>query len=163
MPGIPSRSTLRLRLTPTTGWPTTPTALPQTPTTSDWILEGPLPRGSTRSLSALGLQPTDRWEAQAATGYLCIVPFSDGAEHHQRAVAKNWKSEQVSISASVTANAYYWLAYNTNGLAANVNNLRYDTGDPTSARISPGPFGTWPTTCGPIAGTNNDALSVYAA
>jgi len=78
-------------------------------------------------------------------------------------VAKNWKSEQVSISAPVTANAYYWLAYNTNGLAANVNNLRYDTGDPTSAWISPGPFGTWPTTYGPIAGTNNDALSVYAA
>src|SRR5712664_2619540 len=77
MPGIPSRSTLRLRPTPTTGWPTTPTALPEMLTTSDWIVEGPLPHGSTRNLSALGLQPTDRWEAQAATEYLCIAPFSE--------------------------------------------------------------------------------------
>jgi len=63
--------------TPTTGWPTTPTALPETLTTSDWIVEGPPPHGSTRNLSALGLQPTDRWEAQAATEYLCIAPFSE--------------------------------------------------------------------------------------
>jgi len=68
----------------------------------------------------------------------------------------------VSISAPVTANAYYWLAYNTNGLAANVNNLRYDPVGATSAWISPGPFGTWPTTYGPIAGTSNNALSAYA-
>jgi hypothetical protein len=60
MPGIPSRSALRLQQTPTTGSLTTRTVLPQTRTTSDMILEEPLPRGSRRRLSALGLRPSDR-------------------------------------------------------------------------------------------------------
>ena len=68
----------------------------------------------------------------------------------------------VSISAPVTANTYYWLAYNTNGLAANVNNLRYDAGGAITKWITPEPFGTWPTTYAPIAGTVSNSLSMYA-
>ncbi len=78
----------------------------------------------------------------------------------QTIVPDAWNT--VSISVPVTANAFYWLAYNTNGLAANANNLRYDVGGATSAWITPEPFGTWPSTYGPIAGTSSYALSMYA-
>jgi hypothetical protein len=78
----------------------------------------------------------------------------------QTIVPDAWNT--VSISVPVTANAFYWLAYNTNGLAANANNLRFDAGGTTSAWIAPESFGTWPSTYGPIAGTSSDALSMYA-
>jgi large repetitive protein len=68
----------------------------------------------------------------------------------------------VPISAPVAANAYYWLAYNTNGLAANANNLRYDAGGATSAWISLEPFATWPATFSPIGGTSSYRASIYA-
>jgi len=68
----------------------------------------------------------------------------------------------VSISAPVTANAYYWLAYNTNGLAANTNNLRYDSGGATSTWITSEAFGIWPAAYGPIGGTSSTSVSMYA-
>jgi hypothetical protein len=78
----------------------------------------------------------------------------------QTIVPDAWNT--VPISAAVTANAYYWLAYNTNGLAANANNLRYDVGGATSTWITSEPFGTWPATYGPIGGTNSSSTSMYA-
>src|SRR2546422_900899 len=78
----------------------------------------------------------------------------------QTIVPDAWNT--VPISASVAANAYYWLAYNTNGLAANTNNLRYDAGGAPSTWISPEPFGTWPATFGPIGGTSSYRASIYA-
>ena len=66
------------------------------------------------------------------------------------------------ISAPVTANAFYWLAYNTNGLAANTNNVRYDSGGASFAYITPEAFGTWPTTFSPVGGTSTLSLSIYA-
>ena len=78
----------------------------------------------------------------------------------QAIVPDAWNT--ASISAPVTANAYYWLAYNANGLAANANNLRYDVGGATSTWISSESFGTWPVTFGPIGGTNTSATSSYA-
>src|SRR6266403_4729162 len=42
----------------------------------------------------------------------------------QTLVADSWNTSP--ISAAVTAGAYYWLAYNTNGLTGNANNLRLD-------------------------------------
>ena len=70
--------------------------------------------------------------------------------------------DTVPISAPVAANAYYWLVYNTNGLAANTNNVRYDSGGASFAYITPEPFGTWPTTFGPVSGTSILNLSIYA-
>jgi len=67
------------------------------------------------------------------------------------------------ISTPVTANTYYWLAYNTNGLAANANNLRYDAGGATSTWITSEPFATWPATYGPIGGTSSYSASMYAS
>jgi hypothetical protein len=78
----------------------------------------------------------------------------------QTIVPDAWNT--VSISAPVTANAYYWLAYNADGLAANANNLRYDAGGATSTWITSEPFSTWPVTFGPIGGTNSAATSIYA-
>ena len=78
----------------------------------------------------------------------------------QNIVPDTWNT--VPISAPVTANTYYWLAYNTNGLAANANDLRYDVGGATSTWISSEPFGTWPTTYGPVGGTNSSNVSMYA-
>src|SRR5713226_4731070 len=78
----------------------------------------------------------------------------------QTIVPDAWNT--VPISAPVAANAYYWPAYNTNGLAANTNNLRYDAGGATSAWISLEPFGTWPATFGPIGSTSSYRASIYA-
>src|SRR2546427_121211 len=78
----------------------------------------------------------------------------------QTIVPDAWNT--VPISAPVAANAYYWLAYNTNGLAANTNNLRYDAGGATSAWISLEPFGTWPGTFGPIGSASRYRASIYA-
>src|SRR3989442_1569637 len=78
----------------------------------------------------------------------------------QTIVPDAWNT--VPISAPVAANAYYWLAYNTNGLAANTNNLRYDAGGATSVWISLEPFGTWPATFGPIGSASRYRASIYA-
>src|SRR5882762_4545763 len=78
----------------------------------------------------------------------------------QTIVPDAWNT--VPISVPVTANAYYWLAYNTNGLAANTNNLRYDSGGATSTWITSEPFGTWPVTYVPIGGTSTYSTSMYS-
>jgi len=78
----------------------------------------------------------------------------------QTIVPDAWNT--ASISAPVAANAFYWLAYNTNGLAANTNNLRYDTGGATSTWISAEPFGTWPASFSPVGGSNATSVSMYA-
>src|SRR5712691_10739036 len=78
----------------------------------------------------------------------------------QTIVPDAWNT--VPISAPVTANAYYWLAYNTNGLAANTNNLRYDSGGATSTWITSEPFGNWPASFGPVGGTSSYSASIYA-
>jgi hypothetical protein len=78
----------------------------------------------------------------------------------QTIVPDAWNT--VPISAPVAANAYYWLAYDTNGLAANTNNLRYDIGGATSTWIASAPFGTWPATFGPVGGTSSYSTSMYA-
>src|SRR5207248_9719278 len=77
----------------------------------------------------------------------------------QAIVPDAWNT--VPISAPVAANAYYWLSYNTNGLDANSNNLRYDAGAAPSTWFSPQPFGTWPAGYGPTGADNYNA-SMYA-
>jgi hypothetical protein len=77
----------------------------------------------------------------------------------QTLVADSWNT--IPISAPVTANAFYWLAYNTNGLAGNANNLRLDTGGTTSTWINLQPFGAWPATYGPMGGTGSYRVSMY--
>jgi hypothetical protein len=78
----------------------------------------------------------------------------------QTLVPDSWNT--IPISAPVTANAYYWFAYNTNGLTGNANNLRLDTTGGSSRWINSQPFGTWPATYGPIGGTGTYITSIYA-
>jgi hypothetical protein len=79
----------------------------------------------------------------------------------QTIVPDAWNT--VSISAPVTASAYYWLAYNANGLAANTNNLRYDSSGTTYGWIQPpSSFGAWPASFAPLGGTSSGSLSIYA-
>jgi len=77
----------------------------------------------------------------------------------QTLVPDAWNT--VPINAPVAANAYYWLAYNTNGLAGNANNLRLDSGGTTSTWINSQPFGAWPATYGPMGGTGSYRVSMY--
>jgi hypothetical protein len=77
----------------------------------------------------------------------------------QTLVADSWNT--IPISAPVTANGYYWFAYNTNGLAGNANNLRLDTTGGSSTWINSQPFGAWPATYGPIGGTSSYNTSMY--
>jgi hypothetical protein len=78
----------------------------------------------------------------------------------QALVADSWNT--IPISAPVTANAFYWFAYNTNGLAGNANNLRLDTTGGSARWINSQPFGTWPATYGPVGGTGSYNTSMYA-
>jgi hypothetical protein len=78
----------------------------------------------------------------------------------QTLVADSWNT--IPISAPVTANAFYWFAYNTNGLAGNANNLRLDTTGGASTWINSQPFGTWPASYGPTGGTTSYNTSMYA-
>lgn len=79
----------------------------------------------------------------------------------QTIVPDAWST--VLINAPVTANSYYWLAYNTNGLNGSSNNLRFDSAGGTSEWITTEPFGTWPATYGPVGGTGTYNPSIYAS
>jgi hypothetical protein len=78
----------------------------------------------------------------------------------QALVGNSWNT--VSISASVTPNTYYWLCYNTNGLAANANDEVYDSTGGSYAYLTPLTFGTWPTNFGTPSGTASYYVSIYA-
>ena len=65
-------------------------------------------------------------------------------------VASSWNT--VPISADLAPNTAYYLAYNTNGASANVNNLRYATGGSSGWRSAGQAYGTWPTTFGGFSG-----------
>lgn len=61
-------------------------------------------------------------------------------------VANSWNT--VPISATLAPNTSYFLAYNTNGSSANVNNLRYSNGGTSGWRSAGQAYGTWPATFG---------------
>jgi hypothetical protein len=77
----------------------------------------------------------------------------------QTIVPDSWSV--VPISAPIAANAYYWLAYNTNGTDGNSNNVRYDS-EGMGSWLTPESFGTWPSTFGTPSGTGAVNLSIYA-
>jgi hypothetical protein len=77
-------------------------------------------------------------------------------------VANAWNT--LPITASLQANASYWLMYNTNGRSSAVNNLRYITGPHGYGAYSSNgvDFGTWPGTF-PAATVTNSVYSLYAS
>lgn len=61
-------------------------------------------------------------------------------------VANSWNT--VPISATLAPGTSYYLAYNTNGSSASVNNLRYSSGGSSGWRTAGQAYGTWPATFG---------------
>lgn len=74
--------------------------------------------------------------------------------------ANSWNT--VAITANLQANTGYWLAYNTNGTAATVNNMKYDSGGLSAWRTNGQSFGTWPQNFG-AATTQAVTFSIYAS
>jgi methionine-rich copper-binding protein CopC len=72
--------------------------------------------------------------------------------------ANAWNT--LPVSASLAGNTAYWLMYNTNGN----NNLSFDAGTANHGGWSSNstPFGTWPTTFGPVV-RHNYRFSIYAS
>lgn len=58
--------------------------------------------------------------------------------------ANAWNAFVLSTPASVTSGQVYWLAYNTNGLAAGDNDMRYHAGTAGQEVFVAQTFGTWP-------------------
>jgi hypothetical protein len=68
----------------------------------------------------------------------------------------------IPISATLSANTSYWLAYNTNGLTASNNNVRTDSGSTGQLQWRAQTFGSWPATFGTLAGSAAYKMSIYA-
>ncbi|MFE6867586.1 Ig-like domain-containing protein [Kitasatospora sp. NPDC057692] len=71
-----------------------------------------------------------------------------------------WNS--VPVTAALAANTPYWLAYNTNGSGPSANNLRYGPGGTSAYGNGGQPFGSWPSTVGPVS-TGSTSFSIYAS
>ncbi|WP_189131790.1 Ig-like domain-containing protein [Wenjunlia tyrosinilytica] len=73
--------------------------------------------------------------------------------------ANSWNT--IAVSAALTPDTAYWLAYNTNGADVESNNLRYTSGGRSAYSTSGTPFGTWPQVFGPATFQTLD-FSMYA-
>ena len=73
--------------------------------------------------------------------------------------ANAWNT--LPLTATLSANTYYWFFYNTNGASSSVNNMTYSPGvSGQTVYSAPTPFGTWPSNFG---GVTADAwkFSIY--
>ncbi|MFJ8045348.1 Ig-like domain-containing protein [Kitasatospora sp. NPDC096147] len=68
--------------------------------------------------------------------------------------ANSWNS--LPVSANLSPNTAYWLAYNSNGVSQAVNNLRYSTGGKGAYSNSSTAYGSWPASFGPSTTTGLD-------
>ncbi|MFG3056062.1 Ig-like domain-containing protein [Kitasatospora sp. NPDC048239] len=73
--------------------------------------------------------------------------------------ADSWNT--VPLTAALAANTPYWLAYNSNGGSAAVNNLRYTAGGTSVYGNGGQPFGGWPGDFGAVT-TSGLSFSIYA-
>ncbi len=74
-------------------------------------------------------------------------------------VANSWNT--LPIDATLAANAYYFLAYNTNGASPSVNNMRYISGGASGWSSNDVAFGTWPATFGAFS-AQSVTFSIFA-
>ena len=68
----------------------------------------------------------------------------------------------VSISANLSANTSYWLAYNTNAADDNSNNSKYDNSSANQTVWKAQTFGSWPSSFGNPSGSSPVMTSIYA-
>ncbi|MEU1421940.1 Ig-like domain-containing protein [Kitasatospora sp. NPDC005751] len=73
--------------------------------------------------------------------------------------ADSWNT--VPLTADLTANTAYWLAYNSNGGSAAVNNLRYSPGGTSVYGNGGRAFGSWPADFGAVT-SSGLSFSIYA-
>ncbi|GAA0657960.1 hypothetical protein GCM10010193_05790 [Kitasatospora atroaurantiaca] len=73
--------------------------------------------------------------------------------------ANAWNT--LPVTATLGPNTPYWLAYNTNGSNATVNNLKYTSGGTSAYGNGGATFGTWPATFGATT-AENLSFSIYA-
>ncbi|MFJ1706160.1 Ig-like domain-containing protein [Kitasatospora sp. NPDC088346] len=73
--------------------------------------------------------------------------------------ANSWNT--LALTATLAPNTPYWLAYNSNGSSAAVNNLKYASGGTSGYGVGGTAFGTWPATFG-TAATDSVSFSMYA-
>ncbi|WP_159401045.1 Ig-like domain-containing protein [Streptomyces sp. NRRL B-24484] len=73
--------------------------------------------------------------------------------------ANAWNT--LPLTGTLAANTAYWLAYNSNGSSAAVNNLHYSSGGTSGYSTGGAPFGTWPAAFG-ASSTMSATFSIYA-
>lgn len=73
--------------------------------------------------------------------------------------ANAWNT--LALSAPLTANTAYWLAYNTNGTSGAVNNLHYASGGTSGYSTGGTAYGTWPAAFGAMS-SMSATFSIYA-
>lgn len=75
-------------------------------------------------------------------------------------VANSWNT--VPITATLAPNTAYYLAYNTNGASAAVNNLRRTSSGSSGWRTAGQPYGAWPASFGSFS-SQAATFSIYAS
>ncbi|MFC5641244.1 Ig-like domain-containing protein [Kitasatospora cinereorecta] len=73
--------------------------------------------------------------------------------------ADSWNT--VPLTATLAPNTPYWLAYNSNGNGATVNNLKYASGGTSGYSTGGTAYGTWPSSFGAVS-TGSLNYSIYA-
>ncbi|WP_345707584.1 Ig-like domain-containing protein [Kitasatospora paranensis] len=73
--------------------------------------------------------------------------------------ANAWNT--LPLTATLSANTAYWLAYNSNGTSAAVNNLKYTSGGTSGYGTGGQAFGSWPGTFGALS-SEGVTFSIYA-
>jgi hypothetical protein len=73
--------------------------------------------------------------------------------------ANAWNT--LPITANLSPNTKYWLAFNANGVSSTQNNFKFDTGTAGMYRYKSQAFGTWPGSYGTPTGSSNAKASIY--
>ncbi|WP_152644935.1 Ig-like domain-containing protein [Kitasatospora griseola] len=110
-------------------------------------------------VGAVGATPNDQYQV-AVYGDVAGKPGPLlGASTSGTLTAHTWNT--LPVAATLAPNTPYWLAYNSNGVSAAVNNLNYATGGQSGYSTGGQAFGTWPSSFGAVS-TGNLNYSIYA-
>ncbi|MGW4381495.1 Ig-like domain-containing protein [Kitasatospora sp. NPDC004531] len=110
-------------------------------------------------VGAVGSTPNDQYQV-AVYGDIAGKPGPLlGSSTSGTLTAHTWNT--LPVTATLAPNTPYWLAYNSNGVSAAVNNLNYSTGGQSGYSTGGAVFGTWPSSFGAVS-TGNLNYSIYA-
>ncbi|MFD8482682.1 Ig-like domain-containing protein [Kitasatospora sp. NPDC059673] len=110
-------------------------------------------------VGAVGSTPNDQYQV-AVYGDVAGKPGALlGSSASGTLTAHAWNT--LPVTATLAPNTPYWLAYNSNGVSAAVNNLNYSTGGQSGYSTGGAAFGSWPSSFGAVS-TGNLNYSIYA-